>query len=213
VQSIDLPGIESAQVRVEMPAGYLKLSAGADKLLEGTFDYDESNGKPTFSHEIHGKQGQVTLTQEDSHIHFLRHGGNNWILGLNKNLPMELKIDMGAGRGDFQLSGLSLTKLDIQVGAGQIMVDLTGDWKKNLDARIEGGVGQAIIRLPETVGVRVHATSGIGSIRAPDLQRQDDYYVNSAYGKSPVTLQVEVEKGIGAIQLISEHRSGHSSEN
>src|SRR5205807_1652714 len=96
-------------------------------------------------------------------------------------------------------------------GAGKVTVDLRGDWKKDLEATIEGGVGQATIRLPESVGVRVQATSGIGTIRASGLERRGDYYVNSAYGKSPVTLNLNINKGIGMIDLIADHSSGHSS--
>ncbi|HEV3315355.1 MAG TPA: toast rack family protein [Candidatus Angelobacter sp.] len=212
VQTVDLPGAQSAKVHIEMPAGHLDLSGGASQALEGTFDYYESEGKPTVSHEVVGNQGEVSITQEGPHTHFLRRGGNNWTVHLNKDLPTDLKINVGAGQGEFQLGGLSLTGLEINMGAGQVTVDLRGDWKKDLEATIEGGVGQATIRLPDNVGVRVHATSGIGSISASGLEHRDDYYVNSAYGKSPVTLRLNIDKGIGTIDLVLEHSSGRSSD-
>ena len=64
------------------------------------------------------------------------------------------------------------------MGAGQATVDLTGDWKKDLDAKIEGGVGTATIRLPRNVGVYVRAARGIGSVNASG---EGDAYVNDAY--------------------------------
>jgi hypothetical protein len=212
VQTVDLPGAESAKIHIEMPAGHLALTGGAAKAVEGTFDYNESDGKPTISHEIHGSQGEVSITQEGTHVHFMRRGGNNWNVHLNKDLPTDLRIDVGAGQGDFQLGGLALTGLQVNMGAGQVTVDLRGDWKKDLDATIEGGVGQATIRLPDNVGVRVRANSGIGSISHSGLERRDDYYVNSAYGKSPVTLRLNIDKGIGTIDLVAEHSSGNSSD-
>lgn len=210
VQAVDLPGVESAKVHIEMPTGHLDLSGGAAKAMEGTFDYYENEGKPIISHEVSGKQGEISITQEGRHVHFMRHGGNNWNIHLSKDLPTDLKIDVGAGQGDFQLGGLSLTELQINMGAGQVTVDLRGDWKQSLEATIEGGVGQATIRLPDNVGVRVHATSGIGAISASGLEHRDDYYVNSAYGKSPVTLQLSINKGIGTIDLIADHQDGYS---
>jgi len=212
VQAIDLPGVESAKIHIEMPAGHLDLAGGAAKAVEGTFDYYESEGKPTISHEVHGNQGDVSITQEGPHVHFLRRGGNNWSVHLNKSLPTDLKIDVGAGRGDFQLGGLALTGLWINMGAGRVTVDLRGDWKKDVEATIDGGVGQATIHLPGNVGVRVHATSGIGSISTSGLERRDDDYVNSAYGKSPVTLSLNINKGIGTIELVADHSSGSSSD-
>jgi hypothetical protein len=47
----------------------------------------------------------------------------------------------------------------------------------------------------------VRARGGIGEIRAGELKKDGDIYTNDAYGKSPVTLQVEVEGGIGQINL------------
>jgi hypothetical protein len=48
---------------------------------------------------------------------------------------------MGAGQGQLRLRDVSVTRLDLEIGAGQVEVDLTGDRKKDLDADIEGGVG------------------------------------------------------------------------
>jgi hypothetical protein len=62
-------------------------------------------------------------------------------------------------------------------------------------------VGRATIRLPRDVGVHVVARGGIGAINASGFQKQGDAYVNDAYGKSPVTLQIEVEGGVGEINL------------
>jgi hypothetical protein len=73
VQSIELPGAESAKIHVDMPAGHFDLSGGAAKAVEATFDYYEHEGKPTISHEVHGSQGEVSITQDGP-------GGNDWTL-------------------------------------------------------------------------------------------------------------------------------------
>ncbi len=211
VEQVDLPGAQSARVHVEMGAGHLDLEGGATNAAEGTFDYYENEGKPTITHEVHGTEGEISIRQEGSHTHFMRRGGNRWSVRLNKDLPTDLRVDVGAGQGELQLGGLALTNLRVDMGAGQVTVDLRGDWKKDLEATIEGGVGEATIRLPESVGVRVHATSGIGSVTTSGLEHRDNYYVNSAYGKSPVTLRVNIDKGIGTINLVAEHSGGSSS--
>jgi hypothetical protein len=184
VEAIDRQGLEPVQVHLQMPAGELKLSGGASKLMEADFRYDESEGKLKISYQLSTRGGQVDLIQAGRKFHIGR-TYNEWDLRLGNNIPMELKIDMGAGQCDVKVGDLSLTKLEINMGAGQVIADLTGDWKKDLDANIKGGVGNAIIRLPEDVGVRVRAKGGIGSISAGDLRRQGDEYSNEIYGKSP----------------------------
>ena len=42
---------------------------------------------------------------------------------------------------------------------------------------------------------------GLGAIHADGFQKQGDAYVNDQYGRSPVTLQIEVEGGVGEINL------------
>lgn len=83
-------------------------------------------------------------------------------------------------------------------------LDLTGERKGNLQAEIHGGVGSAKIRLPRDVGVRVHASGGIGSLETGGLKRDGDAYINDAYGKTAATITMNVEGGIGEIRLEQE---------
>lgn len=200
-ESMERQGAESVRVHINMGAGELKVAGGANKLLEATFDYSEAEGKPKVAYEVVGGQGQLTIRQAGASVYVGRTRAN-WDLRLNNDVPMELKINMGAGQSDLRLRGLLLSTLDVEMGVGQLTVDLTGDWKKDLDAKIQGGVGTATIRLPANVGVRVQAAGGIGSINAQGLEREGNAYVNNAYGKSAVTLRLNIEGGIGQIILV-----------
>ncbi len=202
-QTVERGAAESVRVDLSMPAGELKLAGGATKLLQADFDYDEGQGNPLVQYDVTGNQGQLRVSQErDGGFHFGRNR-NSWDLRLADNVPMELKVNLGAGRGDLALSGLALSKLEVEVGAGTLEADLTGKWTKDLDANIHGGVGTATIRLPRNVGVQIRAHGGLGSINASGFTQQGDTYVNDQYGKSPVTLRVQVEGGIGTINLES----------
>jgi hypothetical protein len=80
-------------------------------------------------------------------------------------------------------------------------VDLTGDYAKDFDASIQGGVGEATVLLPSEVGVKAKAEGGIGGINAEGLEKVGDSYVNEAYGESDVNLNVDVKGGVGEINL------------
>ena len=199
-ETVEAQGAETVRASIEMPTGHLHVSGGATKLLDADFNFREYDGEPRVNYSHSGSEGNLSVTQEGK-PHF-RGGDNNWTLHLNNDLTRELRVEMGAGQGDLSLRGIHLTKLTVEIGAGEINADLTGDWKNNVDVRIEGGVGQATIRLPHDVGVRVHAEGGIGSINVSGLHSRDGYYVNDAYGTSPVTMNVTVEGGVGEIRLI-----------
>lgn len=196
VEAVERQGSEPVRVHIQIPAGDLKLSGGSSKLLEADFKYAESEGKPKVSYQA----GQLEITQVGRKFNFGR-TENTWDLRLGNDIPMELNIDMGAGQSQVKAGDLALTRLEMKIGAGQITADLTGDWKKDLEVDIKGGVGNAVILLPEDVGVRVHATGGIGSINAGSLKREGDEYVNDLYGKSPVALRLDISGGVGNIEL------------
>jgi hypothetical protein len=60
------------------------------------------------------------------------------------------------------------------------------------------------VRLPKHVGVIAHASGGIGGISAPDFKKEDDEYTNDVYGKTPATIHLKVEGGVGSIKLLME---------
>jgi hypothetical protein len=87
------------------------------------------------------------------------------------------------------------------MGAGKSTVDLTGDYAQGFDASIQGGVGQVTVMLPSEVGVKTKAEGGLGKINAEGLKKVGDSYVNDAYGESDVTLNVDIQGGVGEINL------------
>jgi len=106
---------------------------------------------------------------------------------------------MGAGASDLDLVSLTLTGLELQLGAGERTVDLTGDHARGFDASIEGGVGEATVLVLSDVGVRVRAEGDLGEINAKGFRREDNSNVNDTYGDSDATLNLDVRGGVGMI--------------
>jgi uncharacterized protein DUF2154 len=200
-RSVQLGDAKSAQVEIKMRAGELKVAGGASGLLDGQFTYNVASWKPDVEYNVSSGKGRLTI-QQSSGPGGTGHGARNeWDLRFGNQVPIELTAELGAGRADLTLGSLALRQLRLEIGAGETVVDLTGDWKNDLEAHIQGGVGKATIRLPCEVGVRVKAQGGIGAINAHELKRDGEAYINDAYGKSRATLHVDVEGGIGEINL------------
>jgi hypothetical protein len=203
---VDRGAASSMNVSVELSAGDLDISGGAapDKLLEGDFNYREHEGAPEVNYSSTGKEGSVTIRQGDGQFHtHWGTGGNQWTVRLNKDVASDLKVEMGAGKSELHLAGMNLGHVDLEMGAGRVEADLTGDWKRNVEVSIEGGVGSATIRLPKNIGVEVHASGGIGAVDTNGLRHENDDYVNDQFGKSPVTMRISVEGGVGHSRLVS----------
>lgn len=200
-KTVKLGVAKSANVEIQMGAGELNLGGGAKDLMEAEFTYNVPRWKPEVQYNVSGTTGQLTVRQ---HAHTGGPRGarkNQWDLRLNNSVPMDLRVELGAGKSNLVLGSLSLENLQVHMGVGEAVVDLGGDWKNNLRANIEGGVGKATVRLPRDVGVEVHATGGIGEIHAAEFRKQGNTYVNESFGKSPITLRIDVSGGVGEIDL------------
>jgi hypothetical protein len=203
-RSVDRQAAKTVNASIEMGAGELNISGGSSHLLEADFDYRSNTAAPKVDYNVSGTTGDLNITQEDSNPHIGTTSDNHWTLHFANDIPLDINIDMGAGHGNLRLRDIDVTHLKLDMGAGQVDLDLTGVRKSDLTGTIEGGVGEANIRLPKNIGVVVTASGGIGTIDVHGLKQDGDDYTNDLYGKSPVTIRLTVEGGIGRISLTQE---------
>lgn len=200
-RSVDLGDASSVRVEINFGAGSLKLTGGAEKLLEADFTYNVARLKPVVGYA----NGTLVVRQPEvkglPDLWDITDFRNEWGLRLSDKVPMDLKVDAGAGDSNLQLAGLSLTGLDISLGAGTYTLDLSGDWARDLDVTINAGAAILTVRLPRDVGARVKVEEGPHTIDAPGLTEDGGFFTNAAYGVSEVSMQVDLEAGIGTISL------------
>ena len=202
-QAVELQGAKSVNAEINMPSGELLLTGGSGRLLDAEFNYRTAEGKPRVDYSVSGDKGQLEVTQAEKHLNF---GGrrNDWTLRFSNNIPLDLKVALGAGKSDLNLKDMDVAHLEVDMGVGRMDLDLTGDRKEDLQVDVRGGVGSAEIRLPKNLGVHVNASGGIGSVNARGLKHEDGAYVNDLYGKTHATIQVNVQGGVGEISLVEE---------
>src|SRR5215212_1932405 len=201
-KSVDPENAQSARAQLKMGAGELKLTGGADQLMEGDFSYNVSEWKPEVSYDVSGKKGELVVEQGSANGGDLSGGARNeWDISMNDEVPTDVVVQMGAGESDLDLDSLTLTGVDLKIGAGKTTVDLSGDYTQSFDASIQGGVGEATVLLPSEVGVKAKAAGGLGKINAEGLKKVGDSYVNEAYGESDTNFSVDVKGGVRQINL------------
>jgi hypothetical protein len=200
---VDRKEAKAVRMSVHMPAGELHIEGGAQRLMEADFYQGASWSAPSVEYSVESGIGSLSVSQESSN-HLMTNSDNLWKMKVNNEVPLELEVDVGAGRSDLNLAKVDLTRLEVNIGAGQANVDLTGERGKDLQAQIHGGVGEAVVKLPKNVGVVAIVHGGLGSIDVRGLKDEDGQYVNAAYGKAPNTIHLTVEGGIGHIRLEQE---------
>jgi N-terminal domain of toast_rack, DUF2154 len=199
-QTVDLKGAQSVQVNVEMGAGQLEMHGGAAALMDADFRYN-SGLRPEVKYDVTGTQGTLEVRQPS---HRGIHGNKNtWDLRLNEEVPMNIKVHMGAGEGRLSLGALTLHSVQVEMGAGELKLDLTGHPRNDMDVSIHGGVGSATVRLPKRARLEVEAHGGLGEINVRGMTKQGDRWVNEPSGEAP-TMRVNVTGGIGQINVTCE---------
>ncbi|HUU37940.1 MAG TPA: toast rack family protein [Candidatus Desulfaltia sp.] len=200
-KTVEAAGAEAVEVNVKMGAGELQVSGGAQALMEAEFTHRTRRRAPEVDYQISGTKGILTVRHRRSGGLFLGNSKNDWDVRLSNRIPIDLEIDMGAGESRLDLAEVDLRSLTVDMGVGEMKLDLRRKHERDLDVSIDGGIGSGTIYLPGNVGVRVRVDGGIGSVHAPGFAKNGHVYTNEAYGKSPVTIDISVDAGIGSIDL------------
>lgn len=201
--SVERDASEFLRVNLTMGLGDLNVSdGGAGKFLDGTAIYNVDAWKPAVHYSSAAGHGVLTVEQPGrSHSH-MGNQRNEWNLRLANDIPIDLNVRFGAGDAKLKLGALFLRSVEVEMGVGQLDLDLRGTPRRDYDVRIRGGVGEADIRLPRDVGVSATAQGGIGEVHTEGLRREGAHWVNDAYDTSKTTIHLDVRGGIGEIHLI-----------
>ena len=203
-QSVNLESATSANVQIEFPVGELKVQDGADNLLDASFRYNVDDWQPEVKYSENGTQGELLVSQPENDR--LPVGGeliNEWSLQLGNHVPMDLTIRTGAGNSELDLSGLDITSLSVETGAGVTNVNLGGDWQHDVAVSIQGGLGELTINLPAEMSVRVDMDTALVTVTANGLIKEENGYVNKAFGTAPHTLTLKLQAGVGSVVLVA----------
>lgn len=200
-RTIERDNSEAVRVDLEMGAGRLRVGSGTDKLMRADFAYSVPVWKPEVRYS--STAGRATLSiKQPSHRASIGNVKYEWDVRLNREVPMNVNVNFGAGDAELDLSAITLRGVDVEMGVGKLELDLRGTPKSDYNVRIRGGVGECVVYLPRHVGVLAEAEGGIGEITASDLRHQGQRYFNDEYQKSKVTVRLDIQGGIGAIRLV-----------
>jgi len=203
---VELDSSEEVRAELKMGAGELRVRGGASKLMEARFIYNRLRLRPevTYHNGNGGFRGHLSVEEPSG----IRSGSNRyeWDLAFNDGKPLDLEVRCGAGESHLDLGDLTLRRVTVHMGVGELHMDLRGAPKSDYSVSIHGGVGEATVYLPggSGIGIEAEAKGGIGDIQVTGLEKRDGRYVNEALGHAKTTIRLDIHGGIGSIRLIAE---------
>jgi hypothetical protein len=237
--------VDDNKVIIEMGAGRLYISNGSSNLINGTVEYNVADWKP----EITRSSNTVSVSQKNSSNAGMPSGNiqNDWNLQLGDDL-IDLTINAGAYEGKIDLSGLSITNLQIADGAskstihfdtlnpvemdeisyktgasdiellglgnantksiyfasgvGSYTLDFSGDIQDDINVRIQSGMSDMTIIIPDNARAKVKLTNGLSNIDATGTWTISGSTYES--GTSGPLITINLDMAIGNLQLIQQ---------
>lgn len=202
IEKAKAAGAERISAEIRIGAGELRLAGGAREFLEAEFIYNVPSLRPEVRFEESGFRRRLTISQGSGQP-LAGNIVNRWRIRLGGDVPLDLAVRCGAGENRLDLREAPLRSLDLDLGVGEVTVDLRRQWDHDVEARIQGGIGRAVVYVPQA-GVEARASGGLGEIQVSGLRREEGRWVSEGIGKSRARLRLEVRGGIGQIEIRAE---------
>jgi hypothetical protein len=202
-RTIERDTAETARVDLQMGAGELRVDGGAAPFLQADFNYNVPVWKPEIHYHSFAGRADLSIRQPAGGGH-IGNAKYDWDLRLNNDMPTDFLLHFGAGDAHLDLGSLNLRSVEVEMGVGEIHMDLRGMPKHDYNVRIRGGIGEATINLPANAGISAKAEGGLGGIQVRGLRQESGRWLNQWYDSDRPQIRVDVSGGIGQINLIAE---------
>jgi hypothetical protein len=201
-REIDRTKEKALQVSLEVSFGSISIEHGeGDKIAEIEYEEEESdNEHVTISYEINDGLGELRIKMKESTLQWDDEDKNDDDRNIHRNhidiklggsVPISFEIDLGAGKGDINLTDLQVKELKISTGASKVSLEC--DKPNPISANsisIESGVGKFMAtNLANLNSKKLKFSGGIGS------------YELDFNGRLKQSADVKVEIGLGSIRI------------
>jgi hypothetical protein len=208
--NIPYPDADETRLALNFGAGELFLAPGAEDLVEGTATYNYEQVKP----QVTTDGGNVQIKMGETHLNFLpsyNNLKNEWNFKLGSQ-PVDLSIESGAYKGEFEFGGLALTSLTIKDGAADVNLSFSEPNTTEMSL-FQYSTGASNIKLTGLANANFslfNFSSGAGDYTldfSGELQR--DAFINIETGMS--NLIIIVPEGVNAVVTVESGLSNISA--
>lgn len=142
--------------------------------------------------------GGLSLTRLD-----ISDGASSVELNFSEPNPVEMStFTYQTGASDVKITGLAnanFALMDFSSGAGDYTLDFSGELQRDASVKVETGLSNVIIIVPEGIDVTVTVEGGLSNVNAgPGWERSGGTYSQNGEGPS---LVIVVEMGAGNLTL------------
>ena len=236
---------------IEFGVGDLHIAPGSGgTLYRYNLVYDADHFDPVTNYNPDTRRLRIGVDgRGHGDVHYRDHTEQRLDLSLSPATPLALELSFGAGTGDVELGGLSLssvavkggaseaiikvsqpnpghcTSFTLEVGAidlkteklgnarcehlelkgaaGDVTLDLTGQWPQGATSQVDVsvGFGSITLRLPQGVGVEADVQRFLVSFDRSGLLRRGSNYYSANWDTAKTKIELNLKAAMGDIQI------------
>lgn len=201
-----LGGLERATVEIEFGAGDLvvdSLIPSSANLMEGEIRHTGRDGSISKDFDRQGNSGTFKLSSAERRWRFWeRDVKEDWGIYLSQQIPLELTLKTGASTCRLDLTDLKVTRLQADVGASSMSLQLPAA-AGTTDVVIKAGAAGLDIRVPNGVAAKISLRTGVSSvdIDTSRFPRSGDYYMSPDYATAANRVNIELDLGASSVDI------------
>jgi hypothetical protein len=200
--SLDLQGAAKMDLEFDHGAGSVSFRGGAPSGVAITGS--QAAGMEVKSHLSDTGLG-VEISAGPTFIPFLGPDNGEWRFQLTEEVPVSIKVEAGASSLDFDMTGMRLAYLGVEVGASSLNVKLPANAGHTLLA-VESGAASIDITVPQTVAARIRVEQGASTVnidekRFPRSSGLAQFYQSPDYDTAPNQVEITLEGGANTVKI------------
>lgn len=241
---------ERLTVSVGYGAGVLRIGRGDEgSLYTALFRFDEETAEPIAEYGHQHLDVGISLHSHRGRSFRGKSEGPSLDLQLGPDVPADIELDFGAGRADVDLTGIPVSRLELNTGAsesilrirepnpepmeeaiiavgaadlrvsglgnfntseievnagvGSVVLELDGSWVQSAMLSVDMGLGALEIRVPESLGIRVHRESRfLSTFDAERLVRRGNVYQSVNWDAADRRVEIEISAALGSVDIV-----------
>jgi hypothetical protein len=185
----------SASVRIRFGAGDLHVGRSpAGTLVDGTFEGG-------VVHRLRAG-GELQLEPDSARGWSWVDRPLDWRVGLTGEVPLDLRLETGAARGEIDLADLQVRSLRLQTGASQTRVRLpraAGLTRVSAEA----GAAEVVFTVPAGVAASIRSRVALGStsVDTARFPRTGGGYESPDYATATNRVEIDLQGGVGSFRV------------
>lgn len=114
------------------------------------------------------------------------------------------RLALSMGAASFEAVGLgnaNCAEINVEGGVGEVTLDFSGEWRRNMGADISMALGSLTLVVPSSVGVRVDKDTFLTSFDAARFEKRDGVYYSTNWESAQHRLDVDLSGAFGSVNI------------